>query len=293
MQRWCYKVSYMNKISLKNLCKASFNAANLNGLGAIALSIGLGNAVGTSIFAGAVVLGTVNKYMSLQKDEIQALDQDQNIVLKMLNEPTVTAKALMVAAGFNCAESGYDALLSEGNEQLQHVFASLAWGSGVLGDNALRRLDKLNFTDYVDVKKGVSKVKDSFNAVVSNPVIFYNATAMGFSASMMLNEKAGALENIVGYGTMSAATTAILYSVYRAVDVVRKNGNVADINDGVTNTISALVPLGVGGLGLVSGKEIVAVAQAIFGGSAIKSLYETRAALAKESDKPNQENKIG
>lgn len=265
-------------LSLKNLCKSAFNAANLNGLGAIGLSIGLGSSVGTGLFAGAVIWGTINKYYSLNDNRTSPAS---GVFGRLMYDPTITAKALMVAAGTNCGASLVDAALSDGSDSIQHTLNAMAWGAGVLGDNALRRLDKLNFTDHIDVKKGVSKVRDSFNAVVSNPVVFYNATAMCFSLSMLSGEGGGLVEKIVGGGTILGAASAISYAAYKAVNVVKNDLPVEDINDGVTNVISSVVPLGVGALGVLSGNYWVAGSQVIFGGSAIKSLYETRTALAK------------
>ena len=113
------------------LFQAVFNAANLNGIGAVLMSLGLGSVVGSLIFLVAVLLGTWNKYRALTLVEMEP----RNALERFLRKPSLTAQALMVAAAYNAVEA-YFTYTTTG--QLAFLAIGIGWTFGVLGDNALR-----------------------------------------------------------------------------------------------------------------------------------------------------------
>ena len=272
--------------TLKNILGSFFNAANFNGLGATIFSIGMGSLIGASIFMSAIILGSINKFISLQSMDDTKASQSSNaksshILKRAIMDPTLTAKVFMLATAYNCADALYDAYLSQDVERTQSLLMALGWWLGCVGDNALRRLDSVNFSARTSSIKTSIDFWGIITAIISNPVIFYNSTVMCFAGSMLLAPNISSLEFITGIITISIVTASLVYAGYRGVMVAKLGHDIDSINDGVTNVIGALVTVGFGALGAASGNYWVMVSQFMFGSSCIKALFETRSALKK------------
>jgi hypothetical protein len=171
------------------------------------------------------------------------------------------------------------------------------WIMGGLGDNALRRLDSVNFRPKA-AELGASiksKLKKTFNALVANPTIFYGLTSTGFvlagltvradEAGNHLPMFAGA-EGMLGAATASLVAFGIAYAVRNSWRAVQGKIPTEQINDGVMNYMSFFAKLGYTGLAFATGAYGLAGAHLIFAASSVKVIYETRSALKKKEQEP-------
>ena len=266
----------------KNLRKASFNATNLNGVAAISLSIGMGSITGSLLFASAVAVGTYIKYKNLKGEVVTDEAKQRNILQRIANDPSLTAKILMAAAGLNCLDATADIFLQDETKLVENITRAVAWGFGVLGDDALRRLDKINFKDLVERPAAkASKLKSAFKAATSNPAIFYNATNIAFLTNMMQETSLTSPEGLFGAAIAGTFALGIGHSLRRTFQATKGVIHPDKINDGPLNILSAAGITGQSLFAASTGHYYVAGAQVIFAGSAIKSLFETRASLRK------------
>lgn len=263
--------------------KSIFNAANLSGLAAIFLSYSMGSLIGTFIFIIAVIVGSLNKY----RTTINRKHTEQKGFLKILNDPSLTAQILMVAALINFFKTGYDGFLVPPSESLYFVCLAIAWFLGFLGDNSLRRNDKTNFSFHVLSKRLPLWIK-TFIYVTRNPVFYYTVSNIFFSVAVLLNTnklhtiaETSILEtlNILAIVT---ALTATFYGLWRGIQMIQEKITSEQTNDGVINFISIIVTFEIGAMAAIQGLYWVVVAMALYAISNIVHFYETRHALQKE-----------
>lgn len=266
------------------LQKSIFNAANLSGLAAIFLSYSIGSLLGTFIFIIAVFIGSYNKYRSVINNHY---DPTTKIFLKILNDPSLTAQILMVAAFINFVKTGYDGLISPTEEFIYFITLATAWFFGFLGDDALRRNDKANFSSNILPKDQPLWIK-TLIYVTRNPVFYYLITNMFFSIAILLSPQGELIEEdkaILEAINILAILTAIIgvsYSIWRGTQMIQKKISPAQTNDGVINWITVLINIEIGVMSIMQEIYWVAFAQILYIVANITCLYETRIALKKE-----------
>ncbi len=253
--------------------KAIFSTANLKGTAAVCLSIAMGTPLASTLYAGAVLIGTHNKYRSLSKET----------TTHALTSPSITAKIFMAAASYNVIDSGLDIFSGPAEFQTYNALRTTAWLCGFFGDNALRNLDDVNFSQSKDLRKPVpSKLRDTFNTLVANPTIFYSGTSAAFTLAILANGPVHwlySLEGAIGTSAIALFSLGIAHAIRKTWQATTGEISTDKINDGVMNTLAATAKAGQCVLALMTGHYWFAAAQAIFSGSSVKLLFETREAL--------------
>jgi hypothetical protein len=269
--------------------KAIFSTANFNGMGAALMSLDVGSALGTALYFAAVSAGTYNKYHSLT----QGGDSRKSPALKFATHPAITAAAFMLAAGYNFGVSAYNLYTQPGDHVAYNLLCMGGWIAGFLGDNALRRLDSVNFKPKAH-ELGASmksKISKTFNALVANPTIFYGLTSTGFVLAGLTTRTDAAgnhlpmfsgTEGMLGAATASLVAFGIAYAVRNSWRAVHGKIPTEQINDGVMNYMSFAAKLGYGALAFANGEYGLAGAHLIFAASSVKVIYETRSALSRK-----------
>lgn len=265
------------------LKKSVINATNISGVAAIFLSYSLGAWLGTIAFVVAVLIGTYNKYQSTLG--AQATPSPIKII-RYVQDPSLTAQILMAAAFINFIKIGYTGFISEGDIALYFFILSIAWFFGFLGDDALRRNDKTNFSAPA-VQNTQSLWLKTLIYVTRNPVFYYLITNAFFAYAVFLKPEAG--ETIatnfdiwVNGAALLTGLAGVLYAFYRAWLCLKGRITQEGINDGMINIIIVLLNFEIAALSLSKGLLWVAVAQILFAIANILCLFETRDALDKE-----------
>ena len=262
------------------LGRAVFNTSNLSGLAAIFLSYSLGSLIGTFIFALAVIVGTVNKYRSLQD-----LHAPRNIFERILNSPALTAQILMVGAGINFLNGLYDCFTSPQETIAYHLAITGAWFFGFLGDDAIRRNDNTNFTKGTKAKEQSLLVK-TFIFVTRNPTFYFLITNMLFAIAILLQlDKEHDMHTLIissSFVTITVSILGVTYGIYRGFLMAKEKINPEQANDGVVNYATVIANLTISVQVGLQGFIWVALSQIIYAISNIIAIYETRSALAKE-----------
>lgn len=270
--------------------KAIFNTANFNGVGATLMSLDVGSALGTLMYFSAVTAGTYNKYHGLTKGEAR-----KGPLLNALTHPAITAATFMGAASYNFYVAANNYMTQSNELALTNLLIMSGWITGFLGDNALRRLDTTNFNRNAKAlgSSAKSKLRKAFNAVVSNPTIFYGLTSTFFVQSGLANRKDEAgnpvpmfsgPEGALGIATGGLVGVGIGYAAYRTWQAAHGKIPSDQINDGTMNYMAFFAKLGYGILAFASGEYGLAAAHLMFAGSSLKVIYETRAALSKKKE---------
>lgn len=269
-----------------NALKSIFSTANLNGCAAVLMSMDMGSIPASVLYIYAILAGTWNKYHAL-KGARETAPEETGVVARILKDPSITARVLMAAAAYNFIDSGMDILTGPEGDQAVNVLRTLGWACGFLGDNALRRLDAVNFKkDETFGEKPRSKLRETFNALTANPTIFYNGASMAFTLAV-LSSKASAgfssLEGGLGLAALCLVLTGIGHAVNRTWKAAKGEIGTDQINDGVMNYCSSASKATQSIVAMMSGKYWLAAAQIIFTASNIKVIRETREALNKRA----------
>jgi hypothetical protein len=273
----------------KPLLRAIFSTANFNGVGATLMSADVGSALGTVLYLAAVSAGTYNKYHGLTDGE----GASKNAVLRAITHPSITAATFMGAAAYNFANATHDYMTQPSTHSAANLLIMAGWVCGFLGDNALRRLDSVNFVQNAGELGGSikSKLTRTFNALAANPTIFYALTSTSFVMSGLTRrvDQAGnpvpvfsGAEGALGIGTSALVGAGLAYAGYRTWQAVHGRITNEQINDGKMNWMAFFAKLGYGALVFSTGEFGLAAAHLMFAGSSLKVIQETRTALKKE-----------
>ena len=262
------------------LTRAIFNTSNLSGLAAIFLSYSLGSLIGTFMFFAAVVVGTINKYRSIQKGH-----RPKNIFEKLLNDPSITAQILMLGAGSNFLNGLYDSWSAPPETLSYHMALSAAWFFGFLGDDAIRRNDKTNFDDVKQAKKQNIFIK-AFIFITRNPTFYFLITNMLFAIAILIQlSPEQSMYNVIvssSLVTIIASIYGVLYGLWRGFLMAKGEISPEKANDGVVNYATVIANLSIAMQVGLQGFIWVSIAQIIYAISNIIAIYETRNALEKE-----------
>lgn len=281
---------FRNRLALK----AIFSTANLNGTAATLMSVDMGSQLATALYISAVAAGTYNKYHGLTKGD----EGKKNILLRSVTHPSITAATFMLAAMYNFYDSTHDLFTQPSDQMGYNLLRMGGWAAGFLGDNALRRLDRVNFKQNAEQLGGSlkSSLSRTFNALVSNPTIFYGLASTGFVLAELAHRYDGNGKNLpifyAAEGKLGAATSALVglgiaYAARNTWRAIKGEITHEQINDGVMNYMSSAAKIGYTVLAAATGYYGLAGAHLIFTASNIKVIYETRSALSKrERDAP-------
>lgn len=266
--------------------KAIFSTATLNGTAAVLMSVDMGSLPATALYVCAILAGTWNKYQSLQNDgKTEEQEGEKSGFARFLKDPSITARALTLAAGYNFIDSGIALLTGPEADQSANALRTLGWACGFLGDNALRKLDAVNFKkDTIFEEKPRSKLRETFNALTANPTIFYNGASMAFTLAALSSKTSNWLSTVegsLGLAALALVLGGIGYASARAWKATKGEIGTDQINDGVMNYCSSASKATQGIVSLMSGKYWLAAAQIIFTASNIKVIRETNDALGK------------
>ena len=275
------------------LVKSVFNTANLNGSGALLMSVDVGTSWSTYLYGVAILAGTINKYRGLS-----GVDVNRKGLTNYITNPSVTACAFMVAAGYNFIDATNNFLTQPDELKAMNGLLMLGWGAAFLGDNALRRLDKVNFKQSAEAlgHSMKSRISKTFNALCSNPTLFYGFASTGMVTAELAHRiddignkipmftgteglAAGATIGLVGLGTA--------YALSRTWQCAQGKIPMEKINDGIMNGMAFLAKIGYTGLAFISGQYGLAAGHLMFSVSSLKSIFETRAALHKDDNLDN------
>lgn len=273
----------------KPLLRAIFSTANFNGVGATLMSVDVGSGLGTAMYLAAVSAGTYNKYHSLTNGE----GAPKNAILRVITHPSITAATFMGAAAYNFANATQAYMAQPGTHSAANLLIMGGWVCGFLGDNALRRLDSVNFVQNANALGSSikSKLARTFNALAANPTIFYALTSTCFVMSGLTNriDRAGnpvpvfsGVEGALGIGTSSLVAAGLAYAGYKTWQAVHGKITNEQINDGKMNWMAFFAKLGYGVLAFSTCEYGLAAAHLMFAGSSLKVIHETRTALKKE-----------
>lgn len=284
---------------MDKLVKSIFNTANLNGSGALLMSVDVGTTWSTYLYGAAILAGTVNKYRGLSG----ANDNNKGI-MNYITNPSVTACAFMIAAGYNFIDATTNFLTQPDELKAMNGLLMLGWGAAFLGDNALRRLDKVNFKQSAEAlgRSMKSRISKTFNALCSNPTLFYGFASTGMVTAELAHRFDDIGNKIPMFsgpeGVAAGATVALVgagtaYALSRTWQSAQGKIPMEKINDGIMNSMAFLAKIGYTGLAFVSGQYGLAAGHLMFSISSLKSIFETRAALHKDDnqdDKPDLDN---
>ncbi len=265
--------------------KSIFNAANLSGLSAVFLSYSIGSLLGTLAFIVAVIIGSFNKYKAVtHQDKIK----HKKGLLKILDDPSLTAQILMLAAFINFIKAVYSGTTTTiPSEVLYFAVLAPAWFFGFLGDDALRRNDKANFSSKILSKRKPLWIK-TFIYVTRNPVFYYILTNIFFSMAILLSPQGNnsdTMISIIGVLNIIAIITALFglsYAFWKGIQMIRGKITPEQTNDGMINFVTVLINLEIGVMAFMQGLYWIVLSQLLFAVANIVCLYETRHALSKE-----------
>lgn len=279
----------------KHLLRSVFNTANLNGCGALLMSVDVGTSWSTFLYAAAVMAGTYNKYHGLSKNDTA----DKSGAMYYLTHPSVTAAAFMGAAGYNFINAANNLSTQPDEMKLTNLFFMAGWGAAFLGDNALRRLDSVNFRKSANALGNSikSKLTKTFNALCSNPTLFYGFASTGLVMAELAHRKDAAGQHMSMFsgpegvaaaltGTLVCAGT--LYALRRTWQAAQDKIPTERINDGAMNTMACLAKIGYTGLAFINGQYGLAAGHFMFSVSSLKTIFETRSALNKKNAPPGK-----
>jgi len=304
--------------------RSVFNATNLNATAAFLLSLNFGNDLGSGFFVAAIVLGTCNKYRSCRRGDeelFEVLDEalkDATVDIKLskkirdfLQRPQITAELLMAATAVNALSSVYGGLYSDPENMAGHLFAACAWGLGVAGDNALRNLDRANYTDtapkddrahswrdmgaklweqcpgrdFVNKVMGVdSSLRGTLRLINSNPSTYFVPISGFYALSTMADNDLSLTftQQVLNGGSVAASFVGVAWSISQLVRSAKGYIQSEQVNDGVSNAAWSATNILFGVSMVLGGNATAAAAQMVFATSAIKSLFETRSANVKD-----------
>lgn len=269
----------MSVLQANVFVKVLFSASNLNGLAAMFLSYSLGSIAGTLIFAAAALIGCINKYRSLI-----GKNNFQNFWLKRLTDPSLTAQILMAAAGMNAIMAVYN-IVNDPENMTHHIFLMIAWSFGVLGDDALRRNDKTNFSDIAKEKLQKFWLK-TLIYVTRNPIFYYMFVNIFFSLAILIAPMKSAAQNGALLSlTILAITLAvggIIYAIRQGYRMLTNKISAHQTNNGISNFMMILINVIMGTMAYLQGLEWLILSQILFCASNIMIFFETQNALAKE-----------
>ncbi len=257
--------------------KVLLSASNLNGLAAVFLSFSLGSIPGSVIFAAAAIIGSINKFRSLQGKAVF-----QNFWMQRLTDPSLTAQILMIAAGINAVMAGYN-IFNDNAHMAHHIFLTLAWTFGVLGDDALRRNDKVNFSlDTIAVKRNL--FLKTFVYVTRNPVFYYMLVNIFFAFGVLtLSQQQESYVIIFTSVAVLAGMIGVMYSCVQAYKVLCGDITIEETNNGVTNIFLSIANASICIIAFISVMIWLLISQIIYCFVNILLLFETRNALEKEN----------
>jgi hypothetical protein len=282
----------------KHLLNSVFNTANLNGCGALLMSVDVGTDWSTTLYALAITAGTYNKYNGLSK----GVKDDAKSAMYYLTHPSVTAAAFMTAAGYNFIDATHNFMTGPEEMKLTNLFFMAGWGAAFLGDNALRRLDSVNFKKNAQALGNSikSRLTKTFNALCSNPTLFYGFASTGLVMAELAHRQDEFGQKISMFagpeGTAAAATGALvmlgtMYALHRTWQAAQDKIPTEKINDGIMNSMAFLAKIGYTGLAFVNGQFGLAAGHFLFSVSSLKTIFETRSALHKKDDMENKPDK--
>lgn len=272
--------------------KAIFSTATLNGAAALLMSADMGSLPASALYLYAALAGAWNKYQALDDSGVkintgEGSGADLGAMARFLKNPSMTARILMAAALYNFADCGVNLVTGPEDEQAANALKAFGWACGFLGDNALRRLDAVNFTKGETLGgKPRSRLREAFNALTANPTIFYNGASMAFTMAILSSRGAdgfSSLEGGLGMAALCVVLTGIGHAVRRTWQATKGDIETAQINDGVMNYCSSIAKATQGVVSFMSGKYWLAAAQAIFMASSLKVVHETRDALDRKT----------
>ena len=264
--------------------KAVFSTANMNGTAALLMSLAMGSAPSSALYIAAVLTGTFNKYRSLKNSDAEP--DRKGRLSRILMDPSITARVLMLAASYNFLDSSIDAITGPEEDQAANFLRMFGWSCGFLGDNALRKLDAANFQENkMPGTAKPSKLRVTFNALTANPTLFYNGASMAFTLAILSGKASSgfsSLEGGIGLAAMGLVLTGVGHAIRRAWKAAKGEIGTDGINDGVMNYCSSASKAAQSSIAIMTGNYWLAAAQLIFTGSNIKLIYETREALGKK-----------
>lgn len=233
-----------------------------------------------------MVAGTFNKYRGLIRLS-HGLPDPAPSLFSWIEHPSLTAIILMIAAAVNCVISAYHLILGGTDPWLFYMMATLAWGIGVLGDNALRMNDQSNFAvpathHYAPTLMGL------FLYAARNPCFYYLfCNIFMASATLARSSDAGGEAAAWMNGIVIAVSGAgILYGLYKTHRVNAGLDDARTLNDGIINYAGSIGCVAIAALAVMTGNYWVLCAQILFTFSNLKALFETRSALRREGSIP-------
>jgi hypothetical protein len=279
-------------LNKSHLLKAVFSTANLNGCGALLMSADVGTSWSTFLYAAAVSAGTYNKYHGLSKGD----GAYKNKAINYITHPSITAAAFMTAAGYNFLNATNNFITGPDDMMLTNSLYMMGWAAAFLGDNALRRLDSVNFKKSAKALGNSisSKLKKTFNALCSNPTLFYGFASTGLVLAELAHrtdEMGQKIPMFSGSEGMLGAATGLLvlagtvYALRRTWQAVQGKVSNEKINDGTMNTMAFFAKIGYTGLAAANMQFGLAAGHLMFAISSLKTIFETRSALGKTGDK--------
>ncbi len=278
----------MIRIHGPSFTAALFSSANFIALGAAALSAGLESMIGAVLYLLALVFGTWNKYQSLTAEEDPA-KKNRGPVMRFLCDPSLTAQILMLIALYNGIEASWMAFTDDRSELFFHVTRAAMWYLGVLGDNAIRINDSVNFTRFFHAAQDIhSRLKASVLALIANPAFFYSLLGLPFIMNLMESARAFSLESFVGGWAFLLYGSGVSYAVWRSFLATNNKIGIHDVNDGPSNIFLACGNLSVAVLAGVNAWLTgggfnpyccVCFSQIVFACSGLLLIRETRLAL--------------
>lgn len=256
-----------------NLSKSVINTANLNGIGAVCLSIGFGALIGTFIFMIAVLWGTVNKYVALEYPDRPR---------KKWQDPSITAIILMVATSWNSVEAFVDIFTQSPDLMIKNTALAFVWFCGALGDNAIRVNDKGNFSAKIDKVDDALGLCEALRVAFANPIFFYQLNNVSLSVALLQDVAIDSLAGVAGIIVIILSLGAASYAMYRGYRASHGKIAIDAVNDGVLNYVGAGALCLLAITAMLAGNILGAIAQIIFAGGNITALFETRSRLARE-----------
>jgi len=258
------------------LLRVLFSASNLNGFAAACLSYSLGSLPGTLLFVFAALIGCVNKYHALTTQK-----SFQNLLMRRLSDPSITAQVLMGAALINAVMAGWQ-FMTFSEPVLYYAALTCAWTFGVLGDDALRRNDKTNFANLFQ-SKGRPVWLRVFLLTTRNPIFYYFFVNFFFALALFFsggnNEKGILLLTAL---IILSTISGIIYCVFKAFQFLTGAIQKSRMNGIEISLISNAVNMMLAFSAYMQDFHWMVLAQIIFLMANLSLYFETRSALDKE-----------